>query len=134
VTATHVNGVAVRTDHDTLSPIKTKDGKAVWWKQTRTLTLENGNVWYGCSHCDYVSQNINGVRPHLGAHSSKPRKPRATSTGNDTLDGLVNRLRQAEHLEKDRDHWKARAVAAEGTVRRWTAALKEMGLNLEDTP
>lgn len=73
-----VNGLRVVSDAPTRAPIADKAGGEVLWHQTRTLTLEDGTVVYGCQHCPYVSPNVHSVRPHLG-HCQ--RKPSAVSSG-----------------------------------------------------
>lgn len=82
MTATHVNGVAVVADEPAQSPIS-RPGVNVVFDQIRHLLLADGNEWYGCRHCDYVSQNQNSIRPHLKAHKPKTepevRKPHKPS-------------------------------------------------------
>lgn len=82
MTATHVKGVAVVADEPARSPIS-RPGVNVVFDQIRHLLLADGSEWYGCVHCDYVSQNPNSIRPHLKAHKPKPapevRKPHKPS-------------------------------------------------------
>ncbi|MEV7887513.1 hypothetical protein ACWD3I_26015 [Streptomyces sp. NPDC002817] len=82
MTATHVNDVAVVADEPAQSPIS-RPGVNVVFDQIRHLLLADASEWYGCLHCDYVSQNQNSIRPHLKAHKPKPepevRKPHKQS-------------------------------------------------------
>ncbi|WP_019061562.1 hypothetical protein [Streptomyces prunicolor] len=82
MTATHVKGVTVVADEPARSPIS-RPGVNVVFDQIRHLLLADGSEWYGCLHCDYVSQNQNSIRPHLKAHKPKAapevRKPHKPS-------------------------------------------------------
>lgn len=71
MTATHVNGIPVVADEPTLTPYLPRAGKPTYWQQVRTLTLANDTVVYGCTHCDYVSENVRSIRPHLKKHAPK---------------------------------------------------------------
>lgn len=121
MTATHVNGQQVVSDNPTQAPIRSKDGTVIWWRQTRTLLLANGDTVFGCLHCDYTSPNANSIRPHLGKHRAAKVAP--PTLGGITVADLVQRLSEAETLTEDRDHWKARALAAEKSLRQMRKAL-----------
>lgn len=131
MTAQQVDGVEVVSDEPTTSAIRTRSGEPVIWEQTRTLTLADGRVTYGCQHCDYVNDNMMSIRPHLGAHNKAG--PRAGSRANSrartvtelaqgmSLSDLLGRLAQLEQVGAERDAWKARAQSAErnlATLRR----------------
>ncbi|GAA3085906.1 hypothetical protein GCM10020000_85540 [Streptomyces olivoverticillatus] len=72
MTAAHVSGIPVLEDQPARSSIS-RTGVTVFYEQTRELLLENGQVVYGCVHCDYTSTNQNSIRPHLKVH--KPKAP-----------------------------------------------------------
>ncbi|MGW1976458.1 hypothetical protein [Streptomyces sp. NPDC001889] len=74
MTATHVNGIAVVVDQPAESPIS-RPGVNVVFEKIRHLLLADGAEMYGCSLCDYTSENKLSIRPHLKVH--KPRTPDA---------------------------------------------------------
>ncbi len=121
MTATNVNGQQVVSDNPTQAPIRTKDGSIIWWVQTRTLLLANGDVVFGCVHCDYTSLNANSVRPHLGKH--RAAKAATPMLGGVSVGDLVQALSDAESVRADRDQWKTRALAAERSLRVLRKAL-----------
>lgn len=110
-----INGHHVISDDDTPSPIRTNNGHHVVWRQTRTLTLDDGSTIYGCAHCDYVSTNVLSIRPHLAIH----RQPEPPSDNTTRL--LKNAL---EAALSDRDRWRDRARKAERALRRLRDALQ----------
>ncbi len=120
MTATTVNGHAVITDKPTASALRDKRGNVVYWPQTRTLTLDNGDVVYGCVHCDYTSLNENSIRPHLGKHRDRPT---AAQAGELSLNQLLERLGELDKVTADRDQWRKRAVAAEKSLSTLRKAL-----------
>lgn len=117
MTATTVDGVAVITDEPTSSGIVDRGGKPVVWTQTRTLRLADGRTVYGCLHCDRTSTNPLSIRPHLSAHSTRPRKATkaaATRAASDLpLGELLARLGELDRVTVERDTWKTRAQTAE---------------------
>lgn len=63
VAAREVNGHAVVNDEPT--PSQAVQGKHL--VATRTLTLDDGTVIYGCEYCSYTTENVRAVYPHLRA-------------------------------------------------------------------
>jgi hypothetical protein len=127
MTAQHVNGHAVIADEPAVSPhLKDNSGRPVAWRQIRRLLMDDGSELYGCQHCDYTSPNMNSIRPHLGAHSTRPRKKKDAESAltAQPMNDWLRLLRQIEQLDKvcqERDDWKGRAMAAErslSTLRR----------------
>lgn len=133
MTASVVNGLRVVTEGPTLAPITTRDGKAIWWEQTRTLHLEDGSTVYGCLHCDHTTTNVGGIRPHLRVHADpdKPRAPRK-KIGDQTLNGVLRRLEKLAKVEQERDKWKERALEAERTISSWRQAMHRLGIAAPD--
>lgn len=131
MTATEVNGIKVRTDTATLAPIRTPNGKAIWWEQTRTLTLEDGSVIYGCKHCDHTATKVGAIRPHLRVHAD-PDKQKRTPTGKDALSVVSKRLKRLDALEEQVAFWKKRCLTAERKISSWTQALHTLGVQLPD--
>ena len=131
MTATEVNGIRVRTDTATLAPIRTRDGKPIWWEQTRTLTLEDGSVIYGCKHCDHTATKVGAIRPHLRVHAD-PNKPKRAPSGKDALTVVSKRLQKVDALEDQVAFWKKRCLAAERKISTWTQALYTLGVQLPD--
>jgi hypothetical protein len=123
MTATSVNGLAVLADEPAPSPLSDKAGGQVYFKQIRSLLLENGAITYGCAHCDYTADSPASVRPHLNKHIEKTPKKTAPVTPADspqridpTAITLADLLRQVTALNQaidERDQWKARARKAE---------------------
>lgn len=101
MTATTVNGVPVIRDEDTEAPIKNlRDGSPIYWTQTRTLTLADGSVVYGCLHCDATFDTKFKVRPHLGAKHTDPevaaaRRAKRVSAPSGALKALRDFEREA---------------------------------------
>ncbi|GAB2964143.1 hypothetical protein [Saccharothrix stipae] len=126
MTATSVNGVNVVMDEPTRSPISDRSGREVVWTQTRTLTLADGTIVYGCAHCDYTSPNRNSIRPHLQKHNAgknpKPPKPLLVS-GDLSLNTMLEKLADADRAIAERDGWKRRALAAERKLSNLRSAL-----------
>ncbi|ALG14749.1 hypothetical protein AOZ06_12920 [Kibdelosporangium phytohabitans] len=113
-----MGGLEVIADEPTPSPIKSRDGAAVLWTQTRTLLLGDGSTVYGCQHCDYTSPNVNAIRPHLQAHNSRRGKKTTTApTGDLTLAELVARLAELDKVTAALDEWRTRALKAEKALR-----------------
>ncbi|MFI0742799.1 hypothetical protein ACH4PU_32660 [Streptomyces sp. NPDC021100] len=79
MTATHVNGISVLEDQPARSGIS-RTGVTVFYEQIRELLLEDGQVVYGCVHCDYTNPNQHSIRPHLKVH-----KPKATTVTAEAL-------------------------------------------------
>lgn len=110
-----INGHTVIEDQPTEAPIQTKAGTPIYWRQVRTLLLSNGELIYGCAHCDYTSTNPNSIRPHLSAHSNGKRKSN-TTTGSE-VEHVLNQLSQLDRLRNELDHYKQRAHKAERDLR-----------------
>ncbi|WP_245572446.1 hypothetical protein [Actinokineospora enzanensis] len=121
MTATTVNGIDVLRDEPTLAPITSRDGKPVYWQQTRTLTLADGSVVYGCAHCDYTADKAGAIRPHLKTHAAKTVVPK--SSGDLSLSDVLNRLSAADQVQADRDQWRTRALKAERSLATMRKAL-----------
>lgn len=120
MTATYVDGLAVVSDQPTESGILDRAKKPVLWQKIRTLTLSDGSVHYGCHACDYTAEKHSSVRPHLNAH----REPKAQSKGGElSLNQLLERLGELDKVTKERDGWKKRALAAEGSLKKLRDAL-----------
>lgn len=118
MTATHVNGIAVIADEPAPSQITSRGGEQVYFKQIRSLLLEDGNLTYGCAHCDYTADSPTSVRPHLGKHTTKRAERRAeNATELDpqtaTIAELLTQVGRFNDVLQDRDRWKARAEKAE---------------------
>lgn len=80
MTATTYDGRKVVDDQPAQSPITATNGTPVAFKQIRQLTLDDGEIVFGCAHCDYVSPNRNSIRPHLIAHNGpRARRLRAAA-------------------------------------------------------
>jgi hypothetical protein len=118
MTATIVNGWEVIADEPTEAPMRDRSGKPIVWQQTRTLLLADGSTTYGCVHCDYTSDNVRSIRPHLNKH----RVTRAAEV--DPLDGLT--LDEIRQQLATLDEWKARATAAERSLSSLRNALREV--------
>ncbi|MCA1195107.1 hypothetical protein [Saccharopolyspora sp. 6V] len=109
-----IDSVPVITDEPTLAPMRDKAGKPIFWQQTRTLCLADGRTVYGCAHCEYTSENVLSIRPHLNVHKARPTTP----TGDDDpVAALVARLAEYDRVAAERDEWKRRAKAAERDLR-----------------
>jgi hypothetical protein len=130
MTAEQVNGIAVVGDAATLSPhIRDRAGNPLVWHRTRTLTLADGTTTYGCSECDYTSDNMYSIRPHLSAHRTMPRRPRRpvalpVDPGALSLADLLSRVDQLAKVEADRDAWRTRAQGAERSLATLRRALR----------
>jgi hypothetical protein len=130
MTATVVNGMRVVSDEVTPSPyLRDRAGNPVVWHRTRTLRLEDGSVVYGCAECDYVSENPNSVRPHLGAHTDRPRRGKSRRNGQAdpstlSLAELLSRVDSLRRVEADRDAWRVRAQTAERSLATLRKALR----------
>jgi hypothetical protein len=111
MTATHVDGVEVIADEPAQSPITSRDGKPVHFKQIRELLLADGATVYGCVHCDYTSPGIGSIRPHLGKHKN------GKDADEISLSQLLARIAEIEKVTAERDEWKARALKAEGSLK-----------------
>lgn len=131
MTATEVNGVKVKTDTPTLAPITTPNGKAIWWEQTRTLTLEDGSIVYGCLHCDHTATKAGAIRPHLRQHAD-PDKPKPAKKDKTALAAVSKRLRRVETLEEQVKRWKTRALTAERKISQWEQDLISLGFTPTD--
>lgn len=128
MTAKVVNGKTALADEAAESPYlyDRKTGEKVRWRQVRRLLLEDGTITYGCAHCDYTSDNLNSIRPHLGKHNKKANQPGAPNgiaalPPNDYFIRLLRQVEQLDHVCAERDQWKARAQSAErdlATLRR----------------
>lgn len=127
MTATHVNGVAVVATEPAVSTWKDRKGNPVQYRQMLRLLLADGTEVYGCLHCDYTHPNLNSVRPHLNAHRAQKRveEETADSVG---VRALVAKLAAADRLAADRDHWKARALKAEGDLASLRRAFRRAGV------
>lgn len=123
MTAKFVDGVAVKVDEPTVSPISDKSGKTVVWNQIRTLTLADGREVYGCVHCDYTSANRNSIRPHLQKHVKRAKAMPAAVAPDVSLGDLLAKAAAHDGVAADRDQWKRRALAAEGSLRTLRKAL-----------
>lgn len=136
MTAKQVDGQRVVSDTDTQAPIFQRgSGKPVFWTQTRTLTLEDGTVTYGCQHCDFTADKAGAIRPHLRQHSDpdKPRKPRKVrSTGDVQVDALIKTLTEAGNKDKLVDYWRTRAQEAERKNAKIRKALTDLGFALPE--
>lgn len=113
-------GRRVIADKATPSPIS-NESKQVLWQQTRTLTLDDGSTAYGCVHCEYVSRNINSIRPHLGKHNR--RRSNGQVTGDRTIKEIIQKLGTLDEITADRDRWKTRALKAEHSLQTLREAL-----------
>ncbi len=121
------------------------DGEPIYFRQIVKLLLEDGSEVYGCVHCEYVSDSIGSVRPHLGKHSPKgvgrAARNRAAAvrayqdldelTLGEILDYAQKGLDVAQsdatirtRLIEERDEWKARAKAAESQLAKVRNAFK----------
>lgn len=116
-----VFGSEVISDEPTVSGIVDRSGNQVLWRQTRTLTLADGTVAYGCAHCAYVSRNPNSIRPHLSAHNVRRTGRKASDEL--SLNDVLTRLASVDELAADRDRWKSRATKAEGALKSLRKAL-----------
>lgn len=127
MTARSAFGHTVAADEPTPSPITDRAGKPVMWQQTRTLTLDDNSTAYGCAHCDYVSRNVNSIRPHLSKHTrrdhARPRTGRLVEDSDITLSQVLSQLATLQDTLADRDQWKARAIKAEKSLRTLRGAL-----------
>lgn len=156
MTATHVMGLRVVDTFkvptgSNQKPFGKDNGVPAHYQQIIGLILENGHRLYGCAHCDYVSEKVASVRPHLNAHGVKgdgqtPKAQRiaaATAAGRGELEmnevpalsqadiramslndiiRLVNRARRIVDKSKEKTDWEARALKAEGDL----AALRDL--------
>ncbi|TYK47176.1 hypothetical protein [Actinomadura decatromicini] len=122
MTATQVNGLAVMADEPTLSPITGPNGAPIYWRQTRTLLLEDETKVFGCVHCDYTADNPHKVRPHLKVHREPEPEP-AAGLYDLPLSDLLARVAELEKLTADRDTWKRRALKAERSLATMRRAL-----------
>lgn len=76
MTARVVNGRQVVRDEPTPSPAR----PSTYLVDTRTLTLDNRVRVYGCGHCDYTSENVRSIGPHLRHCEARPN-PDANRNG-----------------------------------------------------
>ncbi|WP_116200710.1 hypothetical protein [Amycolatopsis circi] len=120
MTATNAKGFEVIADEPTEAPMRAKGGAPVLWRQTRTLLLADGSTTYGCLHCDYTSDNMHSIRPHLNKHRTTP----AVEVEVDPLDGLT--LGEIRQQLAAADDWKARALRAEQHLSMLRSALREV--------
>ncbi|TCO64363.1 hypothetical protein [Actinocrispum wychmicini] len=126
MTATVVNGLEVLADEPTEAPMRSRNGSPVLWQQTRTLLLEDGNTVYGCVHCDYTSDNVHSIRPHLNKHrtASAASVAGVDQFGEVTLAEVMRRLADFDEISIEREAWKARATRAERSLSTLRAALR----------
>lgn len=118
MTATTVNGLTVLADEPAPTGINDKAGNTVYYKQVRSLLLENGTITYGCAHCDYTADNPNSVRPHLNKHRQENAERRAATARKldpktNTLADVLAAVARVNEITADRDRWKDRALKAE---------------------
>ncbi|SDD86155.1 hypothetical protein [Actinokineospora iranica] len=125
MTATTVNGVRVVDDRPTNAQMRDRAGNPILWQQTRTLVLADGRTVYGCAHCDYTSNNVRSIRPHLNRHRADAA-PRVDlgELGGLTLAEAVARLAEHDRVAGERAEWKQRALAAERALSTLRAALR----------
>ncbi|SDH68011.1 hypothetical protein SAMN05421505_12054 [Sinosporangium album] len=111
MTATHVDGIEVVSDEPTPSPLNGPI-RTVYFTRIRTLVLADASKVYGCTECDYTDPMVGKVRTHLSSsHTAKPKTP-------DPMSHLIaDAARAVARLEQQRDSWKARALAAERSLR-----------------
>jgi len=148
MTATTVDGWTVVKDDPAPSPMRTPQGRRIYYRQIRQLTLTNGDEVFGCAHCTYFDRNRANVLRHLRTHKgqAKPAEtvvPRETipptpevvpferpdSIGRapryDDLDNVVKRMEQAMRVfrqaERERDSWRKLADRANEDRDRWRA-------------
>lgn len=70
--ARYIDGVEVIVDEPTPAPFRST---TVLHPQTRTLLLADGREVFACAHCDYWSENVRSIRPHLKVHSTPKPDP-----------------------------------------------------------
>ncbi|MGH3859184.1 hypothetical protein [Actinokineospora sp.] len=126
MTATMVDRVEVLADEPTEAAMRDRAGKPVVWQQTRTLLLADGRTVYGCAHCDYTSDNVRSIRPHLNKHRGavEPEHADLGALGEVTLAEALARLADHDQVAADRDEWKTRATRAERSLAALRRALK----------
>lgn len=119
-----VNRHVVVSDEPTTAPITTTTGSPVYWQQIRTLTLANGDIIYGCAHCDYTADSFTSVRPHLNRHRDAKSQTNGQRTNGSArkahsdgdVETLLEQLSQLQQLRQELEHYKARALKAEGRL------------------
>lgn len=104
-----VYGHAVVAENPAPSSLTDKNGNPVYFKQIRTLTLDNGDVVYGCAHCDYTAETVNSVRPHLNKHRDVKPRPAASSA-------VTVLAEENVRLTAEVERWRQRARDAEKTL------------------
>lgn len=121
-----VEGVEVLADEPTEASMRDRSGRPVVWQQTRTLLLADGRTVFGCAHCDYTSDNVRSIRPHLNKHRGavQPERVDLGALGEVTLAEALARLADHDQVAADRDEWKARATRAERALAALRKALK----------
>lgn len=122
MTARWVDGVPVIATEPVPSNWRNKaTGQPLQYRQIVKLLLEDGREVYGCVHCDYASPKLTSLRPHMNKH----RLPKFESRDGAGIDlgEFLRRVDSYERLEADRDHWRRRALEAEGHLRRLREAL-----------
>lgn len=105
-----VYGHAVIADHPAPSNLTDKSGNPVYFRQIRTLTLDNNEVVYGCAHCDYTAEHVNSVRPHLNKHRDTKAKPTGPASAVTVL------AEENARLTAEVERWRNRARNAEKTL------------------
>lgn len=122
MTASIVNGLEVIADEPTEAPLCDRAGKPLVWRQTRTLLLSDGSTVYGCLHCDYTSDNVKAIRPHLNKHRGSTVD--VARLDELTLGEVLRRLAALDDLAAERDSWKERATRAERSLSHLRRALR----------
>ena len=90
------------------------------YKRIELVRYADGSSAFGCAECAYVGPTSHKVRAHLSAHSRRrPRSPRPTRARS-LLDALEVELLT---LVGEADHWKVRALKAEGSLDAMRRAL-----------
>jgi hypothetical protein len=120
MTATEVDGLAVVDDQPTPAVMKDAAGQTIYFQQTRMLTLADGDVVYGCQHCDYVSDNWRSIRPHLRVHNGAP------STANylpPAVRNAITNITKTQRQAQEAASWRDRALRAEKALDAMNKAL-----------
>lgn len=122
MTVTHVDGVEVVANVDTLSPLSKNTNAPIYWTQVRTLHLADGSTAFGCDKCDQIFDRATQVRPHLNSHRKDKRVTGTRIAGTASSDRQAMK-KKISRLERSRDDWRSRAMAAERSLAAMKVAL-----------